>query len=1280
MKIPFLDKLLNRGERVPDKIFQSEPIGAKDIAAPASIQVSQDNIKLGERYVKSFFVFSYPRYLSTGWLSPVINLDSPMDVSMFVHPVDSNEILKKLRKRTAEVQSEIAEREEKGLVRSPELETAYQDLEELRDKLQTAREKMFQFSLYITIYGENKQDLDSTETRLRSILESRMIYPKPALFQQKKGFLSSVPYGTDKLSVTNPMNTAPLSSAFPFISFDLSSNEGILYGVNKHNNSLVLFDRFSLENANSIVFGKSGSGKSIRKQEPVLIKDKEGQVKQTKIGDLIDSLIEEKGKQKIDQETEGVVEPNLKVFTFDKELKGEWKPVKVAARKEAPDTFYKFKTKSGREITTTGDHNLVVLKDGKPTVTQSSEAQAGDFIPLPRKVECNSTPPKTLNLLKVLENSKGVYITGANTLVKNNYQKLKGAELNQKYDSYLYEYKKGRSIPLSYFQKIIDHLDIKPDSEKLKGVKLTSRSGKSKYAIDNKLTIDDLLKLAGYITAEGTIRDDMIIISNGDPKVIKETEQAFEKLGFPCHRRENAVVCMSKVFIEIVKSLHGKTHSKGKRVWPFIFNLNQEQIAAFLSAYFEGDGTVGDNGEVTATSKSKKLISDLSYLLLRFGIVGRIRKKWKKATNSNHEGDFYHQIVISGQEDLNCFKEQIGFIGDKKNNMLKQRGLNRKSNTNVDTIPELSSIFKEIQDLFPPLLHNIPAAHAWKRSIHNPSPEHLRKVVNQIEQKIERFKELEHQYRVLNELPELKSIIEQGKQDKKLNSELWKELGDSWRLMKNKEVQPKSKNAFKAIRTIRGNSYSLSNIKNKIHSGFKEVDLSMKDYNRSLQSALVENPEGNTRYQMIQQSAQYVWENYQDVLQNKIPKVKQKLERLRTLADSELFWDPIVEIEEIENKEDQYVYDLEVDNEVFLAGHGGMFVHNSFFQKLEILRSLMMGTDVIVVDPENEYKFLSDAVGGSYFNMSLTSPHHVNPFDLPPPREDERPEDVLRSNIINLVGLLRIMLGGLDAEEDAIIDRALTETYRARDITPQTDPSLWSERIPLMEDFQSVLETMEGADSLVRRLQKFTQGSYSDFFNQPTNVTMDNNLVCFGIRDMEDELRPMAMFIIMRYIWNTIRANLKKRILVVDEAWWMMKNEDGASFLFGTAKRGRKYWLGVTTITQDVIDFMKSDYGKPIITNSSLQLLMKQSPSGAEAVQDAFNLTEAEKSMLLEAPVGEGLFFAGPKHVGLRVVASYAEEQIITTSPDEVKKIKESKKKLGQQSSKNQSRLEQGEL
>jgi len=324
----------------------------------------------------------------------------------------------------------------------------------------------------------------------------------------------------------------------------------------------------------------------------------------------------------------------------------------------------------------------------------------------------------------------------------------------------------------------------------------------------------------------------------------------------------------------------------------------------------------------------------------------------------------------------------------------------------------------------------------------------------------------------------------------------------------------------------------------------------------------------------------------------------------------------------------------------------------------------MIGVEVIILDPENEYKFLADVVGGSFFNISLASPDHINPFDLPIPREDEKLEDVLRSNVINLVGLMRIMLGGLTPEEDAIMDRALTETYAAKDITPETDPATWKEKIPLMEDLEVVLEEMVGAESLVERLRKFTKGTFAQFFNQPTNISLEKPFMVFGIRDMEDELRPIAMFIIMRYIWNVVRAELKKRILVVDEAWWLMRTEEGASFLFGICKRARKYWLGVTTITQDVNDFMKSSYGQPIITNSSLQFLMKQSPATIDVVKKTFNLTEEEKYLLLEAEVGEGIFFAGQKHVAIKVVASYIEDQAITTTPEEILKIKKAKQEL----------------
>ena len=594
MKIPFFKK--RAAAEIPEKIFDTEAIGVKDFISPSSIEVLPACLKLEGKMAKSFFIFSYPRYLTTGWFSPVINLDIPMDISFFIHPIDSGSVLKDLRKRVTEVQAEIMEKEEKGLIRDPALETAYRDLETLRERLMTAQEKMFNFGLYLTVYGETEEELKEIETNLRAILEARLIYIKPALYQQKEGFISAAPYGMDQLVVHTPMNTEPLSSSFPFISNDLSSNEGILYGINKYNNSLILFDRFSLENANACVFAKSGSGKS--------------------------------------------------------------------------------------------------------------------------------------------------------------------------------------------------------------------------YAI-----------------------------------------------------------------------------------------------------------------------------------------------------------------------------------------------------------------------------------------------------------------------------------------------------------------------------------------------------------------------------------------------------------------------------------------------------------------KLEAIRYLMLGTDVIILDPENEYRALAESYGGSFLDISLSSDNHINPFELPMPREGEKPEDVLRSNIINLVGLMRIMFGGLTSEEDGIMDKALTETYAAKDITPDSDPEKWKDNIPLMEDLEAVLKTMEGTETLVKKMSKFTRGTFANFFNRPSNISMDNKLVVFGIRDMESELRPMALFIVMRYIWNKVRSELKKRILVVDEAWWIMQSEDGASFLFGLCKRGRKYWLGVTTITQDVNDFMRSKYGQAIITNSSLQLLMKQSPATIDVVQKTFNLTDEEKYMLLEAAIGEGLFFAGKKHALIRVVASPEEDKIITTRPEDIVKEKKEEEK-----------------
>ncbi len=581
---------------LPKDIYESAKLDFADIIAPSALKITPREMNLGDKLVRTFYVISYPRFLSGTWFAPIINRDRVLDISIFIHPVDTAAILRKFQKKVAEVQSQIMTRQEKGMVRDPMLDTAYQDIEQLRNQLQQAQERVFDVGLYISIYGTNQDELDKTEAEMRSILDAKLVYIKPALFQQEEGFKSVIPIGDDQLAINSKMNSSPLSSFFPFISFDLTSDKGILYGINRHNSSLILFDRFSLENYNSVTFAKSGSGKSY--------------------------------------------------------------------------------------------------------------------------------------------------------------------------------------------------------------------------------------------------------------------------------------------------------------------------------------GT-----------------------------------------------------------------------------------------------------------------------------------------------------------------------------------------------------------------------------------------------------------------------------------------------------------------------------------------------------KLEILRSLMFDTEVIVIDPESEYEYLANAVGGRFFNISLSSENRINPFDLPTPREDESPADILRSNIINLVGLFRLMLGGLTPEEDAIIDRAITETYALKDITGAND--FTNMEPPLLSDFELVLAGMEGSESLVQRITKYTKGTWAGFINRPTNVDINKKFVAFSVRNMEDELKTIAMYIITHFIWNAVRKNLRKRLLVIDEAWWMMKSEDTAAFLYGMAKRGRKYYLGLATITQDVEDFLKSPYGLPMLTNSSIQILLKQSPTSIEAVQKTFNLTEEEKYLLLESDVGEGIFFAGLKHVAIKIIASYTEDQIITSDPSQLLAIAREKRDIG---------------
>lgn len=354
-------------------------------------------------------------------------------------------------------------------------------------------------------------------------------------------------------------------------------------------------------------------------------------------------------------------------------------------------------------------------------------------------------------------------------------------------------------------------------------------------------------------------------------------------------------------------------------------------------------------------------------------------------------------------------------------------------------------------------------------------------------------------------------------------------------------------------------------------------------------------------------------------------------------------------------------FSLENANMVVFAKSGA---GKSFTVKLEALRSMMVGSDVLIIDPENEYQRLSDAVGGSYIRLSLNADTRINPFDLPKVVDEEESDNALRANLVTLHGLLRLMLGGsqqtaagqlmsaLTPAEEADLDQGLIDTYARVGIT--SDPLTHNSTPPTVSDLYDTLLHMGGTGpALAQRLRKYTTGTFAGIFSQQSNIDINNNMVVFNIRDLEDELRPVAMYIVLSHIWNITRSHQKKRMLVVDEAWQLMKYDDSANFLFSLAKRARKYQLGLTTITQDVEDFMGSKMGRAIVANSSMQLLLKQSPSAVDVLSDVFKLTEEEKKRLANFPVGQGLFFAGQSHVHIQIQASRTETSLVTTNPSD---------------------------
>lgn len=1159
-----------------------------DAIAPEELEVDFSFLRINNSFYRTFFVSNYPRYVEPNWLEPLISFDHSLIVSMFIYPSTAKGVLDDLKRKIAEMEATIQSDLERNKEVDPAVQVALDDARALQEQLVKGAERFFQLGLYVTVPAPDKEELDNISKLVQSTLGSLSITARSLNLQMEEGFKTTLPLGVDYLGLKHNMDTTSLATTFPFTSSELTSNTGIMYGINVHNDSLIIFDRFGLENANSVLFAKSGSGKSLSRHEMVLFDDGDG-VKLSQIGPLIEGLISEYGAQPIEKDIEGVINPKLKVWTFDQNLKGQWSDVSVGARKKfSPrNRLYEITTKSGRQITVTADHNLVILRKGKIRVTRSEAIRVGEAIPLTRRVG-------------QLTNSSR-YIVPKDII---------------------------SSWPANLPQQL--YLD-KP-----------------------------LLCLLGLITSEGHITPKTLQIYNTDTAVLDLIKKYTTVLGLKISPLYNypkrdirgfhiQPLCFAKVVIAMgAGGLSGE-----KRVPSILFSLSNEQVARYLRAYYEGDGGVETN-QVCATTKSKGLASDLAYLLLRFGIIARIRPRQKRATNTvNQLINTYYQVTISGKDNLLKFQAHIGFLTEAKNNKLDLLlAKPTVANTNIDTIPTLQPIFKYLhKTLFSSSEISSPAnLVALKNGVFDPSPAQLKEFIADCEKRLKELRSLANHIQLLRSLPSLSTIIKRGSSSRRLNRALWQALGQSWRIMKNLVHPPLMTNALLAYQTISGQVIALPTINNALYSSFKYQGLSLREYDKSLWASIVTRKTGNSSFNTIVGAAGFVAKKYRST-QLKIRHVEKKLSELKQLANADLFWDPIVKIERIKHRE-KYVYDLQVNNGVFLAGYGGMFVHNSYMVKLEALRSMMFGTEIIVIDPEQEYLDLCRAVGGDYVNFSTNSPVKINPFDLS--QVATSGENELGRKILTLTGFLKLVLGQLDAGQSAILDRAISTTYRLKGIT--ADPASQQLTPPLMEDLYKVLAGMEEpqAVELAFRLERFVKGSLSGIFSGYSNINLNNQFTVFSVRDLADQLRPLAMYLILDYIWTKIRMSLKRRILVVDEAWYMMKQEDSASFLTEIAKRARKYYLGVTTITQDVEDFLAQERGKEIISNSSIQVLLKQAPSSIERVGQTFNLSEGEKRLLLAAGIGQGLIFVGPTHVAMRVVASPEEHQLITSNPQEL--------------------------
>ncbi len=1177
---------------VPVKNDPATPISVIDLIAPPLIEVDFNHLAIGGSFFRTLFVVTYPRYVTANWLEPLISFNHTLDVSMYVYPTKSDEVLESLKRKVSEMEATIQSDMKRGRVVEPSVQVALEDALALQQELAKGSERFFQFGLYVTIPTHTVEELDKVTKQVEATLGSLLIITKKATLAMDNGLRTTLPMGQDRLMITRNMDTTSLATTFPFTTSELSANEGLLYGINEHNGSLIIFDRFTLENANMVVFGKS-----IAQWEPVLVRE-HGVVRQETIGSLVESLISKHGITHRDEKLEGVKSPDIEVFSYNNALRGEWTRVSVAARKpfSRRERLYKLTTRSGREITITADHSLITLQKGRVAATRGQTIKPGDAVPLPRTVNQATHSPKTIKPDLLL--------------------------------SSLWPMNLPKTIPLS----------------------------------------SSLLTLLGLATSEGLVTEKTLTIYNTDPDVLKLINSTATDIGAhtaPRYKYPNRIITgyniQPNAYARLFMALGAGGKSGEKRVPPILFALSKQQMADYLRAYFEGDGTVSIN-TVSCTSKSKLLISDLSYLLLFFGIIGRVSAKYKRATNTADTGDTYYELVISGAGHIRAFADQIGFLTHRKTDRLRTL-LGKEANTNVDTIPTLAPIIQKLHaslyagdDVCAPSNMS-----PLSRSVFEPSREQLSHIILAAKQRIERLTKLRGAIQLLAQLPNLEDIIQRGKKNKRLNRLLWKSLGQTWRLMKHRSVIPKTGTVLRAYQTVTGHQFVAPEvIKQTVYECFKEMGVSLLAQNKSLWTSVVieSRRHGDTAYPELYDAVIILKKRYRS-LQLKLRHAKKTLSNLAMLAESDLFWDPIVRKERLKHNE-RYVYDLTVDNHVFLAGYGGMFVHNSgsgksYMVKLEIMRGLMFDTEMIVIDPENEYETLTHALGGEYIRFRFGTTTKLNPFDLALLRSSgKEDESELNQKILSLHGFFRVVMGKLTPTEDALLDRALILTYKQKGITP--DPATQDKEPPLMEDLYKSLIGMEDATarSLADRIEKFVKGSLVGIFDQQTNVEIRNPLTVFSIRDLEEELRPIAMYLILDFIWTKVRRDIKRRVLLVDEAWYMMKFPDSGAFLNSIAKRARKYYLGLTTISQDVEDFLSVDLGKAIIQNSSLQILLKQSTAAIDHIAEVFFLSEGEKHLLLSADIGQGLFFAGPAHAAVRVIASPTEHALVTTNPQEL--------------------------